>query len=49
MTAMDVALDCQWARAIVELHRGRIWAESAGINQGTVIWLLLPKYQESMI
>lgn len=30
------------ARRIVELHEGRIWAESAGLNQGTVIYFTLP-------
>jgi signal transduction histidine kinase len=31
------------ARAIVEAHRGRIWATSAGRGQGTTVHVLLPR------
>lgn len=27
---------------IIELHRGRVWLESAGAGQGTTIWFTLP-------
>jgi signal transduction histidine kinase len=30
-------------RGIVQLHAGRIWAESAGVNQGTAIHVVLPR------
>jgi signal transduction histidine kinase len=31
------------ARGIVNLHGGRIWAESAGLNQGATIHIVLPR------
>jgi signal transduction histidine kinase len=31
------------AKAVVEAHRGRIWAESAGKNQGATLTMSLPK------
>jgi signal transduction histidine kinase len=31
------------ARGIVQLHGGRIWAESAGLNQGATIHVVLPR------
>jgi signal transduction histidine kinase len=31
------------ARGIVQLHGGRIWAESAGVNQGATIHVALPR------
>ncbi len=31
------------ARGIVQLHGGRIWAESAGRDQGTAIHIVLPR------
>ncbi len=31
------------ARGLVQLHNGRIWAESAGANQGTTFKVVLPK------
>lgn len=31
------------ARGILKLHGGRIWAESAGINQGATIHIVLPQ------
>lgn len=30
------------ARGLVELHNGKIWAESEGVNQGTTIHITLP-------
>ena len=34
------------ARALVKAHGGRIWAESAGLNQGTTLSILLPLNDE---
>jgi signal transduction histidine kinase len=31
------------ARAIVEAHRGRIWATSPGRGRGTTVHVLLPR------
>ncbi|MBI5930692.1 MAG: GAF domain-containing sensor histidine kinase [Chloroflexi bacterium] len=31
------------ARAVLEAHRGRVWAESAGQNQGATLTISLPK------
>jgi signal transduction histidine kinase len=31
------------AKELVELHGGRIWAESTGLGEGTQIYLILPK------
>ena len=31
------------ARKIVELHGGRIWAESAGIDKGATVHVTLPR------
>jgi signal transduction histidine kinase len=33
------------AKAVVEVHRGRIWAESEGQDQGATFTLSLPKYR----
>ncbi len=33
------------ARGLVELHNGRIWAESEGENRGTVIKVVLPRVE----
>ena len=33
------------ARGIVDLHGGRIWAESDGPNRGATIWIVLPRAQ----
>jgi signal transduction histidine kinase len=34
------------ARGIVNLHGGRIWAESDGLGKGATFWMVLPKPQE---
>ena len=31
------------ARGLVSLHGGKIWAESAGHNKGSVFWIVLPR------
>jgi len=31
------------ARGIVQLHGGRIWAESPGLNQGATLHVVLPR------
>ena len=36
------------ARDLIELHNGKIWAESKGLKQGTAIILLLPTINENI-
>ncbi|MEJ2250773.1 MAG: ATP-binding protein [Candidatus Lokiarchaeota archaeon] len=32
------------SKQIVELHKGKIWAESKGLNKGTTFYITLPFY-----